>query len=223
MRVLSIVSPGNDSGKTSLVAALCAAFPGRFTAVKGTTIHPEEEGRCPRSEEVECACRSLEGDFAILTDPVIVAQPGTDTGRIAAAGARRVLWAIGRPETYAALAAALRREFVRDDEIVVTEGNTLAARLSPEIRLFVANPHVPWDSFKSATESLCEEADLLVLNPFPLRRAEASPSEIERTCERLIRARAGRPWVYADLSRPLGPENGAGALALVRDRFLRGV
>ena len=222
MKVVSITSAGNNSGKTSLACALCAAFPGVFTAVKGTTVYEEGAARCPRGEgaRAECACTSLEGPWLLCDDRETVERPGTDTGKIAAAGARRTLWAIARPDGAGALVEEIRRRLRDrgDGGPLLTEGNTLASRLSPDLTLFVANPWMRGGDIKPVSADLCAAADLLILNPFPIRAGEDRPADADRNARRFLDWRAHRLHLVLDLSRPLARAEAAPLLDLVADR-----
>ena len=164
MLQISVAAPCNGSGKTSLLLAILQAFPGAFSTAKFTTIYREEQF-CPVGNS-GCPCHRLEGSFLLCDDPNVLAQPETDTGKLVAAGARQTFWGVARPDGYPALVDLLRRDRFRESTSLLTEGNTVLGHLSPDFLLFVVNPCLPRDWWKSDSERLLEAADLIVVNPF---------------------------------------------------------
>lgn len=165
MRTLSIAGPANGAGKTSLAAALCRAFPGRLDVVKFTTVY-RDGSFCPRDDDDRCACRDLDGPFLVCEDRDVVEREGTDTGRIARAGARRTHWAVSRPDGYRLLWPHLRELHLEPDARVVTEGNTAAAFIGPDLLVFLLNPYVPREKWKDNAWRVLAGADVVFINPY---------------------------------------------------------
>lgn len=198
-RILSIAAPANGSGKTSLIVTLLRANPGLFTALKASTVY--RDGRhCPRTGS-GCACRRLQGDYTVITDPGVIGQPGTDTGRMQEAGALRTLWSLARPGSHAELWSHLSGALLGEDEPVLCEGTGIIDRAHPESIVMVVRPGPSRDRWKSGTWSLMERASLVVVNESAGRPAGESGATRDLAGE--IRARTATPVVVEDVTRPL--------------------
>ncbi|MCY3756479.1 MAG: hypothetical protein OXG96_02040 [Acidobacteria bacterium] len=229
MLQVSVAAPCNGSGKTSLLLAILQAFPGAFSTAKFTTIYREGQF-CPVGNS-GCPCHRLEGSFLLCEDPDVLAQPGTDTGKLVEAGARQSYWGVARPDGYPALVDLLRRDRFRESTLLLTEGNTVLGHLAPDVLLFVVNPCLPRDWWKGDSERLLEAADLVVVNPFlpetDRTGAAQSPSveqELAPYADKCVRGQAGlrldrwrdrRPFeaiqaLLKDSARPSGRGRGAG-------------
>jgi hypothetical protein len=197
--ILAVASPANGSGKTSLAAALVSALPGS-TAVKFTTVR-RDGSRCPRGAGT-CACHSLQGPYTIIDDPQILLQPGTDTWRLATAGARRVLWCLARPDAYEPLLQDL--ELRLDTGPLITEGNSVLSHLPQARILFVLRPDQPPHRFKESTFPLLQRAGAVVVNA-PDQGPVALPWEprAPEIAKRLYAAVERRPVIRADLREAL--------------------
>ncbi|HXI02172.1 MAG TPA: hypothetical protein VNI57_03250 [Candidatus Saccharimonadales bacterium] len=198
-RLLSIAAPANGSGKTSLIVTLLRANPGVFTALKASTVY--RDGRhCPRTGS-GCACRRLEGDYTVITDPGVIGQPGTDTGRMKEAGAVRTLWSLARPGSHAELWSHLSRAVLGDHEPVLCEGTGIIDLARPESIVMVVRPGPSRDRWKAGTWSLMERASLVVVNAAP---GEAPGETVPaRDLAGEIRARTATPVIVEDVTRPL--------------------
>lgn len=163
MNVVSVCSPCNGCGKTTLIETILKTFPGRCTVLKCTTIYTEETF-CPVGEK-ECACRHLEGDFCFIDDPEKIGEKDTDTGRFVAAGARQVYWAISRPGYHRKVWELVRSRVEKGPLLV--EGNSLTRSLQPALLLFVVNPFLPTRRYKADTGELAARCDYLILNVPP--------------------------------------------------------
>lgn len=200
MRVVSIAAPGSHSGKTTLLAALCRAFPGRLDAVKFTTVY-REGPLCPRDGELACPCGDPDGDYLICEDRGVVERPGTDTGKISAAGARRAHWAIGRPEAYRLLWPELCDRFLPSGARVVTEGNTGAAFIGPDLLVFLYNPWIPREKWKDSAWRILAGADVVFTSPHHPERGHQPSGFPEGVLEKVGRVQPGALRVAGDLSR----------------------
>ena len=205
MKIISVAAPCNGSGKTSLICSILQAFPGRLQALKCTTVYPDEKF-CPASE-VECACRRLDGDFAVIADPDIIRRPETDTAKIDAAGAVRTLWCLARPPHHASLWKALCVGYLDPKWHLLCEGNSLADLMSPDLRIVVVHPDRPAETWKDASEELVERADFVILNSaqeLPLWRSRIR--QLRRSHEGIVTADVRHPidqWRNGDLSERL--------------------
>ena len=162
MKIVSVTSPCNGSGKTSLLCSILESFPGRFAALKCSTIYSEETF-CPSSGG-ECACRQLDGEYAVITDPAILLTPDTDTARLARAGARQTLWCVARPSGFQELWETLRARYLDADLALLCEGNTLAEWIHPDFSIFVAQPGRPMEIWKRHSARLLLSADRVIIN-----------------------------------------------------------
>ena len=162
MRVVSVCSPCNDCGKTTLIETILRAFPGCWNVVKCTTIYSEEQF-CP-SDDQECACHHLEGDFCLIDDPRKIQKRDTDTGRFVEGGASSVYWGISRPGAHLRMWRLLTSSHLEPGVPVLIEGNTLSQELGPDLLLFVVDPTLPLDRYKAPAAELAHRSDYLIFN-----------------------------------------------------------
>jgi len=196
MRIISIVAPGNGSGKTMTLGAILRAFPRRLHAVKFTTVF-RDGVHCPRTE-VSCACRTLDGRYTVVTDPEVIAAEGTDTGRLSGAGALSVLWCLTRPDTHEEAWRHLKQSHLPAAADLITEGNSIVPHIRPDLIVMVMSPSTPRDRWKPDTEALARSADFLILNDH-----DASERDLAALAEDAARMRDGRRPVIQDVSKPL--------------------
>jgi hypothetical protein len=205
VKLLSVVSHGNGSGKTRLLTSILEAHPGRFAAVKFTTVFRDGQF-CPKDAQRQCACTQLHDTFNVITDEATIATPDTDTGRLHAAGGAPVIWCLSR-EGHHADGWDHVREFLRPEAEVLTEGNTAMLTLPSDGMIFVANPAAPRKSWKDNWKPLVEKADAIVLNESEValgRRRPAGPEEREASLNEILEAASGTPRVVAQLESPFG-------------------
>ena len=158
MRIVSVSGAGSRAGKTALAESLLRALPPRTAkAVKFTTTEDVFE-RCPRGSV--CVVCDIDVPFRIVRDPAVLRQPGTDTDRLAAAGAREVVWAIARAAA-APLAWAAVARFLDDAPLAILEGSTVVEQglARPDLRLFVAHRSMPPERWKPTSAALVAAAD----------------------------------------------------------------
>ena len=161
---ISIASPCNNSGKTSLLLSILSTFPKLFSAAKFTTIHSEGQF-CPVGN-TGCPCHQLEGDFLLCEDLTVLGQSETDTGKMVQAGAQKVLWGVARPEGYPALVKQLKNVVLNQSVNLLTEGNSVLKHLRPDLILFVVNSSTAWKLRKKDSDYLMEIADFIIINRF---------------------------------------------------------
>lgn len=207
MPLVSVAGATSRSGKTALAVSLLRALPPRTaTALKFTTADDVFE-RCPRG--TPCVVCDIEVPFRIVAEPELLLQPGTDTARLAAAGARCVLWAIAKR---AAVAEAWRRLRARlAPGLCVMEGSTIAFEARPELLLFVAHPFLDPSRWKETSGRLLRIADAVVVNRPARERRPPSPAVLAA----IRAARGADDAVVADVSQPLAGWSPALAARLI--------
>lgn len=195
MNLVSVAGACSRAGKTALAATLVRGGPAGVVAVKFTTTEDVFE-RCPRG--TACVVCDIDVPFRIVEDPAVLREPGTDTDRLAAAGARRVLWTIAKA-SHARAAWRATRERLQGAECVVIEGSTVVDLARPETLFFVVHPFLSPARWKETSGPLIARADAVVVNR-PL--AEARPPAPE-VLEALARHRGRADALIADVTRPL--------------------
>jgi hypothetical protein len=193
--LVSVAGACSRAGKTALaVSVLRALPPGSATAVKFTTTEDVFE-RCPRG--APCVVCNIDVPYRIVNDPAVLRQAGTDTDRLAAAGASRVVWAIARASAAREAWTAVERALAGG--IAVMEGSTVVDLAGPDLLLFVAHPFLATSRWKDTSGPLLVRADAVIVNR-PSREtrppSQAVLAEIERH-------RARGDVRVADLERPL--------------------
>jgi hypothetical protein len=193
MKIVCITAPCNGSGKTSLLCSILESFPGRFAALKCSTIYPEETF-CPTSGG-ECACRQLDGEYAVISDPAVLLTPDTDTADMARAGARQTLWGVARPSGFQKLWETLQARHLDASIPLLCEGNTLAASIHPDFTIFVAHPGRPREIWKENSLGLLLSSNRVIINSDETQRATEEALYELGYC--------GPEIVTADVRRPL--------------------
>jgi hypothetical protein len=189
--LLSVAGATSRAGKTALAEACLALLPRHSTiAVKFTTTEDVFE-RCPRGSS--CTVCDLDRPWRLVEEPAVLGVPGTDTERLARAGARRVIWAIARrsaaKEAWAEVAARL------GDAPVVMEGSSVTAHVQPRIRLFVVHARLDPERWKPGSLERMGRADVVILN---------GADEPTRAVREAVRAaRGGEDPILADVRCPL--------------------
>lgn len=194
MVLVSVAGASSRAGKTALAETLLRSRPRQeAVAIKFTTTEDVFE-RCPRG--TSCVVCDLAVPFRIITDPGVIGERGTDTARLSAAGAARVVWAIARRGAIEqAWQAVLER--TKGADWLVMEGSTIVDLAQPDLAFFVLHPHLSPARWKPTTGSLLRRADAVVVNV-----TSARPPSPEVLAE-LARHRPGRPVLQADVTRPL--------------------
>jgi hypothetical protein len=196
LALLSVAGACSRSGKTALAVTLLRDLRGRrAAAVKFTTTDDVFE-KCPRG--TPCVVCDIEVPFRIVSDPVTLGEPGTDTDRLARAGARRVVWAIARAGAVSRAWAAVRR-MIADAEVTVMEGSSIVSVARPDVRLFVVHPFLSPERWKPVSGPLIGGSDLVVVNRAAGETRAPSPAVMDA----LAAHRGGRDVVVADVTRPL--------------------
>lgn len=195
MRIVSVSGACSRAGKTVLAETLLRALPrGSAAAVKFTTTEDVFE-RCPRGSA--CVVCDIDVPFRIVRDPAVLRAPGTDTDRLAAAGAREVVWAIARAGA-APLAWAAVTRILAGTTVAILEGSTVVEQglARPELRLFVAHRSMAPERWKPTSAALIAAADRVVIHT-------AGPAPSRRVVDALEALGARHKLVIADATRPL--------------------
>jgi hypothetical protein len=116
----------------------------------------------------------------IVTDPELISRPGTDTGALVKAGAKKVIW-VNASE--GKLDEELRQalEMFPPGGVLVMEGNSALGHLPVDFAVFVMT--VPFRDFKPSAETALSRADLVLverrgpLSSVPQEKIEEALSE----------------------------------------------
>jgi hypothetical protein len=163
LRTIVVAGVSSGAGKTCLAESMTRALAGRFqTAAAKMTVTHGERG-CPHGGKGCDVCGSLGGEFQVITRENIIKQEGTDTARLAAAGASPVVWAITKE---AAVLEAWREmsRLMRGAACAVIESNTLALVIKPALTLMIVDPSVSRKIWKPSAEHLIAHADYVIFN-----------------------------------------------------------
>jgi len=192
---ISVSGACSRAGKTALAATLLRALPpATVTALKFTTTEDVFE-RCPRG--TTCVVCDIDVPFRILDDQETLREPGTDTDRLAQAGAARVLWTIARAS---AAATAWRAVSLRlGPGPLVIEGSTVVDLAGPDMLFFVVHPFLSPSRWKPTSGALLARADAVIVNR---PRAETRPPSEEVMAE-IARHRRLDDVRIADVQSPL--------------------
>ena len=172
-----------------------ACPPGSAVAVKFTTTEEVFE-RCPRG--TACVVCDIDVPFRIVTEKALLDEPGTDTERLASAGARRVIWAIAR-QSAVERAWTTVRGMLAGASHVVMEGTTIVDLARPDLHLFVVHPFLSPTRWKPLQERFLRSADAVVVNR---PEGESRPPSAEVLAE-LRKLGATSQLRVADVARPL--------------------
>ena len=194
--IVTVSGACSRAGKTAAAVSLVEAFPsGHAVAVKFTTAEDVFK-RCPRG--TPCVVCDIEEPFRLIEDPEVLHQAGTDTARLSAAGARRVVWVVAKRQ-HAEAAWSIVRSSLRADEPVVIEGSSVVALARPDCNVFVVHPFLAPERWKAGSEDLVRSADVVVVNI----RAKERRAPAQSVISALERWRGGREIRVANVTRPI--------------------
>ena len=195
MALISVAGATSRAGKTALAASLLRGLsPGSASAVKFTTTDDVFE-RCPRGKP--CLVCDIDRPFRLVTEESVLRERGTDTDRLAEAGARRVVWAIARRSAVAVAWAAVTPLVAGGP--VVMEGSAITFEAKPALTFFVVHPFLDPARWKESASALLDSADCVVVNRPANETREPAAAVLEA-----IHARRGRRDVrIADVTAPL--------------------
>lgn len=196
MTWVSVSGASSRAGKTALAETLLRRLrPRAPAAVKFTTTDDVFE-RCPRGSP--CVVCDIALPFRLVRDERTLHEPGTDTERLARAGAERVVWAIAKRAAVGPAWQAVRRA-VRGAEWVVMEGSSIVDLALPDLHLFVVHPFLSPRRWKDTTAGLVARADAVIVN-----RPHAEPrAPADEVLHALRALRGARDLIVADVTRPL--------------------
>jgi hypothetical protein len=162
-RTIVVAGVSSGAGKTCVAESMTKALAGRWrTAAAKITVTHGERG-CPHGGKGCNVCGSLGGDFQVITRENIISQEGTDTARLAAAGAVPVVWAITREASIKDAWREMSR-LMSEAACAVIESNTLALVMRPTLTLMVVDPSVSRKIWKPSAERLIASADYVIFN-----------------------------------------------------------
>ena len=142
-----------------------------------------------------CALKVSSGSHTpspIVTDPEVLARPGTDTGALLRAGATTVLW-VNASGGRLAIELGRALEMFPPGCTLVVEGNSALEHLDADFSVFVMG--VPFSDFKPSAEQALSKADLVLVDlRWQLRGND--PASIER--ELAERAPGAKVICYSD-------------------------
>lgn len=161
---LIIVSGASSAaGKTALAEALIASLRCRPPAAVKITVTHDIVAGCPRGGSGCGVCASVPTGYRVITDPEVIAQPATDTGRYALAGADPVLWIITQPTDLARAWHQVTRR-IEPRRTVVVESNSLAILQAPALSFFTVNPRIARARWKASAVQLGRQSDFLIVS-----------------------------------------------------------
>jgi hypothetical protein len=196
MRVISIAGACSRAGKTALAESILRALGrGAAAALKFTTTEDVFE-RCPRG--TPCVVCDIDVPFRIVEDPAILDEAGTDTARLRAAGADRVVWAIARASAVAAAWAAVQAR-TAGHALAVMEGSTIVHTARPHLLAFVVHPFLSPARWKPGSAERIAAADFVVVN----RPADQSRPPASAVMDAITAAGPAGPVLVGDVLAPL--------------------
>jgi predicted GTPase len=211
MPVIAVAGACSRAGKTALAEAFLRALPpGQALALKFTTTADVFQ-RCPRG--APCVVCDIDVPFRLVSESAILDEPGTDTQRLALAGARRVVWVIARASAVAPAWQAAARALDLPSRLAVLEGSTIVEHARPELTLFVVHPFLSHSRWKPTSQRLIASADAVVVN-----LASSQTRGPSRDVMRAIERARPRDLRIADVTRGLhewAPDLQARASALL--------
>jgi len=139
MKIVTISGASKDVGKTNLAVSIIE----RYKGVAAVKYSLDYEGN----------------GLGIVTDPEVLAQPGTDTGRFLRAGANPVFWVRTNKER---LGLDLKKalSLLGPDSRVVIEGNSVLKHLKPALAVFVMNSS--WEKMKPSALDVIGRVQIVV-------------------------------------------------------------
>ena len=152
MKTICVAGTQSGVGKTSLVEMLLRVLKG-----------------WPRSNKLErgwSAAKISAGHahggepFGIVTRRSLIAEPGTDTARFLAAGAKRVFWVWTMRNALKNAVTELMGRLRRGENLIV-EGNSFARAARPDVTVMVAG--VGRAEMKSSARAILRKVDIVVL------------------------------------------------------------
>ena len=159
---MSLVVIGGHSrsvGKTSVVAGLISALPGRhWTALKITQYG---HGICS-ANGAPCDCATADHTFAVTEEKD--RSGDSDTSRFLVAGAAHSWW-VRTEQGRLAEAMPRIRQILAGTENAIIESNSILRFLKPDLYLTVLDPATA--DFKASAQTFLDRADAVLLHTTP--------------------------------------------------------
>ena len=167
MAIVVVGGHTRNIGKTTAVEQILRATPDlRWTAMKITQFG---HGVCSANGE-PCDCETVDHTIAISEERS--RDSGTDTSRMLAVGAARVLWVRTRQGQLAEAMPRIRREFASAANVLL-ESNSVLRFLKPDLSIAVLDDTIA--DFKPSAVRYLDRVDLLLTPDGRLPRPDAWP------------------------------------------------
>lgn len=140
MRLITISGARKNIGKTTMAVHLIKALTPCYA--------------------MKCSVHEKHG-HGVTSDPSLINNPGTDTGRFVAAGAKGTWWLKSDGRTHCDELEKLVQSFGSND-LVIAEGNSIIKCLKPDFAIFIAGQSI-YDLKPSAVAAM-NAADLIVFH-----------------------------------------------------------
>ncbi|MBI5207621.1 MAG: hypothetical protein HY934_07500 [Candidatus Firestonebacteria bacterium] len=131
MKIISVTGAESSIGKTYVVCSLLKFLPG-WAALKITRCF---DGRCPRGKNCS-VCNSLDREFLLEEDSLIINQKNTDTERMQQAGAGKVIWLKTKKESLNK-AIDISLGYLADFPGLIIEGNSYLEAHSADLSIMI--------------------------------------------------------------------------------------
>lgn len=131
MKIITVSGAHSGVGKTTIAEYMLSRLKG-WSALKVTV---SKDGRCPRKKSCG-VCAEIKEPFHIVTDEGIINQPGKDTARLKAAGARQVIWLKARSEGLREGLLEALLDF-NDCQGVIIEGTSVLKFIKPVLNIHI--------------------------------------------------------------------------------------
>lgn len=172
MKIVVVSGASKDVGKTTLAVTIIEEHPG-VAALKYSL--------------------DFDGDGAgVVTDPRIVAQPKSDTGRFLKAGAKPVFW-VRSDESNLGLHLKKALSLLPTGARVIIEGNSVIRHLKPALSIFIMNSSL--EKAKPSALNVLRSADFIVGN-----------SEDGQTREKIAHLNSRARFLFFDPLKPKGKD-----------------
>ena len=153
MAIVVVGGHTRNIGKTTLAAQILAATADlKWTAMKITQYG---HGVCSADGE---ACDCATDDHSVAVSEERSSDSGTDTSRMLAAGAQRVLWVRTQQGSLAEAMPRIRKEIAASTHVLI-ESNSVLRFLKPDLYVAVLDPKVA--DFKPSALRYLDRADAL--------------------------------------------------------------
>lgn len=130
VKIIVVSGQGSGVGKTYIAQKLLRCLK-RWGALKITV----SKQRCPHNKNCGI-CAGIKDSFSLIKDRKTINQPGKDTARLKAAGARKVLWLKAKPEGLKKGLSSALSEFVGCEGVII-EGTSVLKVIKPYLNIHV--------------------------------------------------------------------------------------